>query len=53
MLGTVLALFLVAVLRIGMGVADVKAEYQLAVIGTLLILAILAANLTGQLTKKR
>jgi rhamnose transport system permease protein len=53
MLGTVLALFLVAVLRIGMGVADVKAEYQLAVIGTLLILAILAANVTGQLSKKR
>src|ERR1019366_7470247 len=43
-LGTVLALFLVAVLRIGMGVANVKAEYQLAVIGTLLVVAVLSGN---------
>lgn len=44
-LGTVLAVFLVAVLRIGMGVANVKAEYQLAAIGTLLVLAVLIGNL--------
>ncbi len=53
MLGTVLALFLVAVLRIGMGVADVKAEYQLAVIGTLLVVAVLAGNLSAKVNAKR
>jgi hypothetical protein len=34
-----------------MGVANVKAESQLAVIGTLLILAILVSNLTDKLRK--
>ena len=53
MLGTMLALFLVAVLRIGMGVANVKAEYQLAVIGTLLVVAVLAGNLATRLSAKR
>ncbi|MDR3689599.1 MAG: ABC transporter permease [Fimbriimonas sp.] len=53
MLGTMLALFLVAVLRIGMGVANVKAEYQLAVIGTLLIVAVLAGNVATKLSAKR
>lgn len=43
-LGSVLALFLVALLRIGMGVANVKAEYQLAIIGALLVLAVVAQN---------
>ena len=46
MLGTVLAFFLVAVLRTGMGVANVKDEYKLAVIGTLLIVAVLSGRLT-------
>jgi ribose/xylose/arabinose/galactoside ABC-type transport system permease subunit len=40
-----LALLLIALLRTGMGVANVKAEYQLAAIGTLLILTIIASNL--------
>ena len=53
MLGTMLALFLVAVLRIGMGVANVKAEYQLAVIGTLLVVAVLAGNLATRLSANR
>ena len=53
MLGTVLALFLVAVLRIGMGVANVKAEYQLAVIGTLLIVAVLTGSLVARLSTAR
>ncbi len=43
-LGTVLALFLLAVLKTGMGLANVKAEYQLAAIGALLILAVLSSN---------
>lgn len=52
-LGTVLAVFLVAVLRIGMGVANVKAEYQLAAIGTLLVLAVLASNLLNTVGSRR
>jgi len=52
-LGTTLALFLVAVLRIGMGVANVKAEYQLAVIGTLLVVAVLFGNQFARLSSNR
>jgi rhamnose transport system permease protein len=48
MLGTVLAFFLLAVLRTGMGVANVKDEYKLAVIGTLLIVAVLLGRLTDR-----
>jgi len=48
--GTVLALALIAILKTGMGVANVKAENQLAVIGTLLIVAVILTNL---LDKKR
>lgn len=51
-LGTVLALFLVMLVRTSMGVANVKAEYQLTVIGGLLILAVLAGNL-GQMFNRR
>ncbi len=39
-LGTVLALFLIGVLRSGMGLANIKIEYQLVVIGSLLIMSI-------------
>jgi rhamnose transport system permease protein len=46
-LGTFLALILVATLRIGMGVANVKAEYQLAAVGGLLIVAVLIGNAFG------
>jgi len=52
-LGTVLALLLIALLRTGMGVANVTAEYQLAAIGTLLVLSVIASNLTERLTKRR
>ena len=52
-LGTVLALLLLGVLETGMGVANVKAEYQLAVIGTLLIVAVLSGNLLTRLTSGR
>ena len=51
MFGTVAAYFLIIILRTGMGVANVKAESQLAVIGSLLIIAILVSNLTGRLHK--
>jgi rhamnose transport system permease protein len=39
-LGTSLALILIAVIRIGMGLANVTAEYQLAIVGALLIIAV-------------
>jgi rhamnose transport system permease protein len=51
-LGAVLAFLLVVVLRTGMGVANIKAESQLTVIGTLLIVAILISNVTERLRKK-
>ena len=47
--GTVLALFLIAVLQTGMGVANVKAEYQATASGTLLILAVLMSNFSAKL----
>ncbi len=39
-LGTVLAFFTIMVLKTGMGVANVKPEYQLTAIGALLVLAV-------------
>jgi len=52
-LGTMLALLLVALIRIQMGLANVTAEYQLLVIGVLLVLAVLATNITERLVAKR
>jgi rhamnose transport system permease protein len=55
-LGTMLALLLLALIRIGMGVANVKAEYQLAIIGSLLVLTVVATNVSERLptrVKKR
>lgn len=43
-LGTLLALLLLALLKTGMGLANVKAEYQLAVVGSILIASVLAGN---------
>lgn len=48
--GTVIALFLMGVLRTGMGVANVKAESQLAVVGVLLVGAVIVSN---QLSRRR
>lgn len=42
--GTVLAMFLVIILRTGMLVANIKIESQLAVLGSLLILSIIVSN---------
>ena len=42
--GSVLALFLIAVLQTGMGVANIKAEYQETASGVLLIVAVLMGN---------
>jgi len=49
--GTVLAFLLIVVLRTGMGVANVKAESQLTVIGIMLILAVVISNLVGRIRK--
>jgi ribose/xylose/arabinose/galactoside ABC-type transport system permease subunit len=38
--GTILALLLVMLIRTAMGVANVKAEYQLTAIGLLLVVAV-------------
>jgi len=46
--GTVSALFLLGILRTGMGVRNISAESQLAVTGTLLIVAVVLANVTGR-----
>ena len=43
--GTVIAIFLIGVLRTGMGVANVKVEAQLTVVGSLLIAAVIITNL--------
>lgn len=48
--GTVVALLLIAVLRTAMGVANVKVEAQLAVVGALLVIAVVAS---GALSRKR
>lgn len=53
MFGTVVALFLLAVLRTGMGVANIKAQNQLAVVGTILIVSVLASNISQRLRKNK
>lgn len=40
MLGAILAFFLIFLVRTGLGLANVSADYQLAVVGTLLIVAV-------------
>jgi rhamnose transport system permease protein len=53
-LGTVLALLLLVVVRSAMGVANVRAENQLAVVGTLLVVSVLLSELmTRLLARKR
>jgi rhamnose transport system permease protein len=52
-LGTMLALLLIGLLRTGMGVANVTAEYQLAAVGTLLVVAVLTGNLVERIAASR
>ncbi|BCM93939.1 autoinducer 2 import system permease protein LsrD [Abditibacteriota bacterium] len=47
-LGTVIAMFLIGVLRTGMGLANIKVENQLVVIGGLLLFSVLVPNLLGR-----
>lgn len=49
--GTVVALFLLGLLKNGMGLANIQAPNQLAVTGTLLIVAIILSNITARLRK--
>lgn len=51
--GTVVALFLLATLRTAMGVANVKVEAQLAVIGSLLIAAVVLTDALARRGRKR
>ncbi len=51
--GTVVALFLMAVLRTAMGVANIKVEAQLTVIGTLLIVAVILSDVLGRRRRPR
>jgi rhamnose transport system permease protein len=47
-LGTVIALFLLGILKRGMGVADIISEKQQAVTGTVLVVAVILANLANK-----
>jgi rhamnose transport system permease protein len=51
MFGTVVALLLIAVLQTGMGLGNIKTEYQTTANGALLIFAVLASNLIARLRK--
>ena len=51
--GSIIAVFLVGFLRTGLGVANVKAESQLAVVGTLLIIAVIASNVIARFSRQR
>ncbi|MBS1709510.1 MAG: ABC transporter permease [Armatimonadetes bacterium] len=52
MAGTVAALLLVAAAKTAMGVAGVKPEVQVTVVGVLLVLAVLAGNMAGLARRK-
>jgi rhamnose transport system permease protein len=51
MLGAIIAFLLIVVLRTGMGVANIKAESQLTVIGVLLIVSVIVSNLSARFRK--
>jgi rhamnose transport system permease protein len=52
-LGSMLALLLIALIRTGMGLANVPAEYQLAAVGTLLVVTVIVGNLSEKIAKSR
>lgn len=51
--GTVVALFLLGIVKKGMGLQNVPPDYQLTVNGGLLILAVLLTNLLSRFTQRR
>jgi rhamnose transport system permease protein len=51
--GTLLALLMLGIVRTQMGVANVSAEYQLAVIGTLLVVSVILGNFMNRALARR
>jgi rhamnose transport system permease protein len=51
--GTVVALFLIVVIRTALGVGGVKPEYQLTALGALLVLAVVSENVAALFRKRR
>ena len=51
MLGSIIAFFLIVVLRTAMGVANIKAESQLTIIGVLLIVSVIVSNFSARFRK--
>lgn len=51
-LGSMLALFLIATIRVQMGLANVTAEVQMTVVGSLLIAAVAMTTLTSRLSAR-
>ncbi len=51
MFGAVIAYLLIVILRTGMGVANIKAESQLTVIGALLVISVIVSNLSARVRK--
>ena len=52
MFGTVIALFLIIILRTGLGVANVRLQYQLAIIGSIFILGVVVSNTIERIKKE-
>jgi rhamnose transport system permease protein len=52
-LGTVAALFLLGIIRNGMGLADIRAEDQMAVTGSLLVASVLLARISQRRRQSR
>jgi rhamnose transport system permease protein len=52
-IGSVLALLLLAIVQQGMTLENVTAENQLAVTGSLLVVAVILANLTGRISARK
>jgi len=52
-IGSFLAFFIIVILKTGMSVANIKAENQLTVMGSLLILAIVIPNVITMIKEKR
>src|SRR5687767_4753986 len=53
MLGAVLSLFLIGLMRFGMGLLNIQGQVQGVVIGLLLILSILLPGVAGQISSRR
>lgn len=52
-LGTMLALGLIGIIRTGMGLANVTAPYQMAVVGALLVVSVVVGNVASRMAARR